>query len=116
MAGNTLGPRAKFIYTSDSGARYVLTMDADLGTAAGLPTRDATSGAGATRRPTRFKPRVVFLEATVPGAAGSEGYVARKELVVNANNPLYNSDSAAAITIDGLEFISTGRRGEKLSF
>lgn len=116
MAGNTLGKRAKFIYTSDSGQAYVMTLDEDLGTAAGLPQRDATNGGNAVRRPTRFKPRVVFVEATIEGEEEGDSYVARKELVVNATSALYNTNSAATVTIDGTEFTSTGRRGEKLSF
>ena len=118
MAGNSLGPRAKFIYTSDSGQAYVMTLDEDLGEAAGLPKRDATNGGAARRAPTRFKPRVVFVEATETEGEGedAETRVLRKALVVNANSALYNTESAATVTIDELEFTSTGRRGEKLSF
>lgn len=118
MAGNSLGPRGKFIYTSDAGNTYSLLLDATLGEAAGLPQRDATSGATATGKPTRFKPRVVFLEATVPVEDGEEGETVtlRKELVVNRTNALYNSNSIGTVSIDGVEFTSTGRRGEKMSF
>ena len=117
MAGNTLGPRAKFVYTSDSGQAYVMTLDEDLGTAAGLPQRNATSGT-AVRAPGRFKPRVVFVEGTITTGEGEDATsrTVRKELVCNRTSALYNTESASTVTIDGVEFTSTGRRGEKLSF
>lgn len=107
MAGNTLGPRERIAYTSDSGAIYNLETDANLADAAGLPA--ATPGTG-SRRPSRFKPRVVFVEGSVGGIT------VRKDLIVNADNALYDSDSPGTVVIDTVTFTSTGRRGETLSF
>lgn len=107
MAGNTLGPRERVAYTSDSGAIYNLETDANLADAAGLPS--ATAGTG-SRKPSRFKPRVVFVEGLVGGVR------VRKELIVNADNALYDTDSSGTVVIDTVTFTSTGRRGETLSY
>lgn len=107
MAGNTLGPRQRVAYTSDSGEIYNLDTDANLADAAGLPA--ATPGTG-QRRPSRFKPRVVFVEALVGGV------LARKELIVNADNALYDTTASGTVVIDTVTFTSTGRRGETLTF
>lgn len=107
MAGNTLGPRKRVAYTSDSGAIYNLDTDANLADASGLPA--ATPGTG-SRKPSRFKPRCVFVDGSVGGVT------VRKELVVNADSPLYDTDSSSTVTIDTVTFTTTGRRGETLSF
>lgn len=107
MAGNTLGPRERVAYTSDSGAIWNLDTDANLADASGLPA--ATAGAG-QRKPSRAKPRCVFLTGSVGGV------IVRKELVVNADNALYDTTSSGTVVIDTVTFTSTGRRGETLTF
>lgn len=118
MAGNTLGPRGKFLYIADGGVNYSLTLDGDIGAAGNLSSINEQNQSGAQRKPTRFKPRVVFCEATITTGEGEDAssYVARKEIPCNATSPLYNTVSASTVTIDGVQFTTTGRRGEKLSF
>lgn len=107
MAGNTLGPRGKFAYTSDTGEIYNIVTDANLGAAAGLPV--ATSGTG-QRKPTGFTLRGVYCEGVV------DGNKVRKRLPVNVDSPLYATDSSTTVTIDGTTFTTTGRQGEAVSF
>lgn len=107
MAGNTLGPRGKFAYTSDTGEIYNITTDVDLATAAGLPA--ATPGTGSAK-PTSLSLRGVYCQATIGGR------IVRKRLPVNEDSALYDTDSSSTVTIDGTVFTTTGRQGESLSF
>lgn len=106
MPGNTLGPRAYFRYVSDSGVNYNILTDVDVGTAGGLV--QATTGA--QRKPGGFELRGVYAEATVGGR------LVRKFVPCSATSPAYNTDVSTAITIDGSNFLTTGRRGERASF
>lgn len=107
MAGNTLGPRGRYQYESDTGEIYNISTDVDLATAAGLTASAAGTGSA---KPTRLKPRVVHLQATIAGR------LVRKQLIVNPDNALYDTDTSGTVTIDTTVFTSTGRRGESLSF
>lgn len=107
MAGNTLGPRGKFAYTSDTGDVWNLVTDVDLGAASGLPI--ASSGTG-QRKPTGTNLRGVYCQATILGS------IVRKFLPCNAAAVFYNTDSPSNITIDGTVFVTTGRKGETYSF
>lgn len=107
MAGNTLGPRGKYAYTSDTGEVYNITTDVDLATAGGLTA--STSGTGSAK-PTSLSLRRVFCQATIGGK------IVRKALVVNADSALYDTDASSTVTIDGTSFTTTGRKGESLSF
>lgn len=107
MAGNTLGRRAYFRYTSDAGTAYNILTDIDLGTAGGLV--QATDGAPTL--PRRFKVRGVYAEATVAGE------IVRKFIPCSLlGSNAYNSDVSTSISIDGVNFLTTGRRGESMSF
>lgn len=116
MAGNLLGPRAKYNYTADDGSIYSITTDeslavAGLGAGAGAPTEfdPASPPSGyAGRFPRGAKPRKVFVQ----DADGN-----RKELTAftpTAN--LYNTILAQEVTIETVTFTSTGRRGETYTF
>lgn len=107
MAGNTLGPRGRYAYTSDTGEVYNITTDVDLATAAGLSA--STPGTGSAK-PTQLSLRKVFCQATIAGQ------IVRKALTVNADSALYDTDAASTVTIDGTVFTTTGRKGESLSF
>lgn len=106
MAFNTLGPRGRYVYTTDTGVDYTIETDVDLATAAGLTAVGTTEP---PLKPSNIKPRVVFVQATLSGA------IRRKELIVNADSPLF-TDSRQAVTIDGTAGQTTGRRGERVSF
>lgn len=106
MPFNTLGPRGRYNYTTDTGVDYTVETDVDLASAAGLT---AVSDPEPPRLPSNIKPRVVFVQATVSGA------LRRKDLIVNADSTLF-TDSRQAVTIDGTAGQTTGRRGERVSF
>lgn len=106
MPFNTLGPRGRYIYTTDTGVDYTVETDVDLATAAGLTAAVAPEP---PLKPSNIKPRVVFVQATVGGA------IRRKDLIVNADSTLF-TDSRQAVTIDGTAGSTTGRRGERVSF
>ena len=106
MAFNTLGPRGRYEYTSDTGNTYTIETDVDLATAAGLTPAGSPE---APPLPKGLSPRVVFVQATVAGR------LARKNLIVNADSALY-TDSRQTVTIDGTQGTTTGRKGESLSF
>jgi hypothetical protein len=105
MAGQTTGPRAWYSYESDGGVLYSLFLDETLAAAGGLTLDDTNPSP-----PRRFTPRVVFVQATIAGA------IARKAIVCAPGNALYNTETSATVTIDGVAFSTTGRRGERLSF
>jgi len=115
MAGNRLGVRERYIYTSDGGSEYILETDTDLaiagfGAAAAAPTvYDPATPGTAAPAPKRFSPRIVYLQA---------GDGARKAVIAfNPTASAYQRNNSASYTIDGeAGWVSTGRRGEKLSF
>lgn len=103
MAGNKLGKRKYYKYTSDTGGEYSYLTDIDLATAAG-----AVADASFPGFPRRFKPRVVYMQAT-DGAK-------KKVICPTLASTLYDSDTTQDITIDTVVFKTTGRAGEKMSF
>lgn len=111
MAGNRLGSKSKYEYTSDTGAKYILTLDDDLVvTNSGLVPLPANSTA--TPKPSRFQPRVVYAQQFIAGQGN-----ARKALVAGTTAAaLYATNSPQELTIDGETFTTTGRRGETQTF
>lgn len=120
LNGNRLGPRAKYVYESEkANTLYIIETDTDLAiakTGSGDdppdlydPASPPPAPAVISPAPKRFKPRVVFVQDPVSGA--------RKELICfQADASLYASTAKQSVTIDGLAFDTTGRRGEKLTF
>lgn len=119
LSGNRIGPRERYVYFSDdSTIAYIISTDQDLavaGTGAAGAVPDvydpATPPAGVTicPAPRRFRPRCVFVQDSVSGA--------RKDLICfSPTSNLYGSSQPQTVTIDTLDFTSTGRKGEKLSF
>lgn len=106
MPFNSLGPRGRYVYTTDTGRDFVVETDVDLAAAAGL---SAATSPEPDRLPSNINPRVVFVQAVVGGRT------LRKNLVVNAGSPLF-TDSRKAVTIDGTAGTTTGRKGESVSF
>lgn len=105
-SGNTLGARRYYNYTDDTGAEFTVLTDETLGTAAGNTLDDTNPGL-----PRRFQPRGVYVEAEV------EGVKVRKFLVCGTTeNTLYSSNASQDVTIDGITFKTTGRKGESASF
>lgn len=103
MPGNALGPRLYYAYTSDGGVAYKYLTDQDLGTAVGATLNDTNPD-----MPKRFKPRGVYVESS----SGNRKFVICPLLTTTA----YNSNASTSVTIDGVTFKTTGRKGEKQSF
>lgn len=121
MAGNRLGPRVKIVYESEeTGVGYILETDADLVVAGAGPGGAAPElydpqsppvGLTICPSPKRFKPRRVFAQSSTDGA--------RKTIICSAASAnLYaTSQSKAVPAIDGdSTFVTTGRKGEALTF
>lgn len=121
MAGNRLGPREKYVYFSENPTlAYIIETDQDLavaglGDGAAAPVvfdpANPPAGVTVTPAPKNFRARTVFAQSTTDGA--------RKNLIAfNANANLYattTSQAVPAIDTDST-FVTTGRRGEQLSF
>lgn len=107
MAGNTLGPRGKYAYVSDTGETWNIVTDADIGAASTIPA--AVAGTG-QRKPTGAKLRGVYAQATIGGS------LVRKFIPCNADAAFYDTNAPSTITIDGTAFTTTGRKGETYSF
>lgn len=119
MTGNRIGPREKYVYENEAGDNYIIETDIDLavagvGSAGAAPVvfdpANPPAG-GASPAPKRFKPRGVYVESTTDGA--------RKFLICFSNDGnLYASTQRTAVAdIDGDgTFVTTGRRGEQLTF
>ncbi len=121
MTGNRLGPKNDYIYQTEVPAIvYIIPRDQDLavaglGAGAAAPVvfdpENPPAGKTVLTAPKNFEPRVVFAESTTDGA--------RKDMIAfDPTASLYVSTSRTAFpAIDGdSTFISTGRKGEKLSF
>lgn len=109
--GQFTGTRSKYQYTNDQGETYNLKLDDTLATLTGTGLTAAVAGEGIPK-PTGFQPRGVYWKGTATGFT-----TARKFIICGTvDAELYGSDSPQAVTIDGVAGITTGRRGESLSF
>ena len=111
MDGNTLGTRGWYIYESDASSggstvQYGILTDDSLAEAAGFdPMTTPIEGL-----PRRFRMRYVLCQK-------SDDPTVRKRLwIPTQDNPLYNSRASQTVEIDGEEFVTTGRVGERMSF
>lgn len=109
-AGQTLGDKQKYKYTMDDGTAIKLKMDETLGGLAGTGLAVVTTADDVQNKPTNFKPRVVHVQALI------DGKLRRKKIICEATGTLYASNVEQNVTIDGVEFQTTGRSGESYSF
>lgn len=113
--GQELGTRGYYIYTSDSsGKQYVILTDRTLGDLPGtglIPAND-TNAANLDSPPRRrFKPRGVYWQGTINGRR------VRKFIICGTNEAtLYAASFSVGVTIDTNNGVTTGRRGERVSF
>jgi len=103
MAGNRLGPRGWYSYTSDTDDVYAIYTDVDLATAGGL----TPATAGTEEKPSRLQPRYLVLKSIA-------GRPTTKRLIVNSDNALY--ETGGSVTVEGESFTITGRVGEQFTF
>lgn len=111
--GQYTGQRRKYVYTDDTDEKYVLTMDSTLATVAGtgLTEYNPTDAEKLPGRPARFKPRVVFWQGVL------NNRTVRKQIVCGTTDgALYAAEGSGALAIDGVNGITTGRRGERITY
>lgn len=105
---NSLGSRAWYEYTSDTGTKYGYQTDEDLATAMGATPMTTNL----PNLPRRFKPRVVLWEGE-----DEDGNKIRKELIApTTTTASYATNGSTTIVVDGTSGTTTGRRGEQVSF
>lgn len=112
-AGQFLGQRGSFIYTSDTGEQYIIEMDATIGaiTELGLVAANQTNAGTLTSPPKRLTLRYVNWTGICDGRAVA------KRLVANASGVAYSSGSSTPLDIGGSsDGRVTGRVGEKFTF
>lgn len=111
--GQFSGSRSKYVYDSDSGKQYVLTLDDSLVlVGSGLIPYDPATQATAVAAPKGFQPRRVFWQGTAADFIGK-----RKALVAgNPADDLYAPDVPQTFAVDGVAGITTGKKGERMSF
>lgn len=108
--GQFLGKKKVYLYTDESGAVYFLRLDSTLGDLPGTGLIPAVAGNTGLPAPKRFQPRGVFWQGTL------NGEIKRKFLICASTGVLYQADSSQSLTIDGVAGVTTGRKGERLSY
>lgn len=121
MSGNRSGAKLDYLYyTDDVNIAYILPRDTDLvqaglGAGAAAPElydpENPPNGVIITVKPQGFDPRVIFIKSTLDGV--------RKEMIAfHPTSELFLKNFSDAFPeIDGdSTFISTGRKGEQLTF
>lgn len=101
MAGNLLGERNWYLYTAGNGNQYSYFTDADLAAAVG-----ATLDASNQTLPRGLKPRGVNCQ----DADGNKKFV----IVPSTTSAVWTADGASTLTIDGVAFTVTSKRGERV--
>lgn len=107
--GQFSGEKKAYLYVTDDAKTILIRLDATLGDIPECGLTAAIAGDTFEAKPAGFKPRVVFWEGTLNGKK------VRKSLTCNNTGTIY-SDTSQALTIDGTDGATTGRRGEALSF
>ena len=106
MAGNILGRRSFYQYEADDGTLYSIQLDDTLAQATGM-VLSAINAAP----PRRFEPRGIFVETLV------EGRAKRKFLVVGTTSQVnYAANVSTTLDVGGIQFATTGRKGEQITF
>lgn len=110
--GQELGPKAPYLYTTDTGTQYVILRDNDLSLPdeTGLVLYTAAFPV-AENLPRRFRPRGVYWM----GYIGTR--LIRKFLICGSfSAPLYASDGSVALTLGGIAGFTTSRYGEQYRY
>lgn len=104
--GNTLGPRKAFKYLDDLGEEYRYFTDEDLG----LTVEGELSTGNVPDLPRAFRPRGVYV-------VGKDNPSIKKFLVVGSpEGAIFKTNQSRDVEIDGVQFRTTGRRGEAKTF
>lgn len=112
--GQFSGTRSDYVYTTDTGAKYVIEMDDTLGTQPnnGLTVFDPANPGTATPKPNKFNLRGVYWQGTAAGYEGKRKFLVCGTLAAT----LYASNLRQTVSVDGVAGVTTGRKGESMSF
>lgn len=110
--GQFLGERGYFLYNSDAEVDYVIQTDATLGNLpqAGLVEADEDNAENVAFKPARLQPRGVHWQGVL------NGRTVRKFIVCSLESEIYKASGSNPLTVDGVQGVTTGRRGEVFSF
>ena len=100
MPGNLLGERSWYLYTADNGNQYCYLTDDDLGAAVGATQNDDNQ-----TLPRGLKPRYVNCQ----DADGNK----KRVIVPSTTAAVWTNDGSTTLTIDGVAFVVTSKRGER---
>lgn len=108
-AGNVLGKRATFTYTTDGNEEVVFQQDRSVGLAIG------NTLATASTRPTSVNGR--YLRGRYVLVQGKTDPSLKKRIICGtADNSAFAAEGSTELTINGVEYVTTGRVGEAVSF
>lgn len=116
MPAGSRGKSAKVRYTTDGGINIVLKVPQYIidGGGHGLQPTDGTEQA----RPDGLRPRVVFWEGEITEGEGATATTRkiRRSIPCNPGSLLITAEARQGRTLDGVEGVTTGRRGERRSY
>lgn len=108
-AGNVLGKRATFVYTTDGSEDVVFQQDRSVGLAVGNVL--ATS----STRPTSVNGK--YLRGRYLLLQGKDDPSLKKRVIVGKiDNSSFAAEGSTEITINGVVFVTTGKVGEAVTF
>lgn len=106
--GNRLGPRGTFVYESDTGVSYNISLDRSV--SEGVNNVLSTNGnLPVLRASQRFPlcPRYILL------VLESDFSVTKKVIIGDIENGLFQSNAPSVVAINGVNWIVTTRAGER---
>ncbi len=107
--GNRLGARATFVYTTDSLEEVAYQGDRSVGLACGNVL--ATNPGRPTSVNSKYlRGRYVLLQAV------ADPMVKKKVVIGAVDNTLFAGDASQVVNINGVDFETTGRVGEAVTF
>ncbi len=107
--GNRLGPRAVFEYETDSLETVSYVGDRSVGLACGNTL--ATNPGRPTSVNSRYlRGRYILLQQV------SDPTIKKRVIIGASDNTLFAGDSSQTVTINSVQFATTGRVGEAVSF
>lgn len=108
--GNRLGPRGTFVYESDTGISYNISLDRSVSTAVGNDL--STNGALPVLRASQqfpLKARYILL------SLDSDPNITKRVIIGDIENTIYQSSAPTSVTINGAAWTVTTRVGERRS-
>ncbi len=109
-SGNVLGRRGTFVYESDTGISYNVSLDRSVSTA--VQNDLSTNGQLPVLRASQsfpLKPRYILVERN------DDPSITKRIIIGDIENALYQSSAPSPVTINGVQYTVTTRVGERRS-